>query len=70
MYPASQHSTAGVFLVAAAYAVSTIATMLVVIALMSWGIRFVNLGRLERWTHAMAGALILLAGVSVKFLGL
>lgn len=70
MYPAAQHSGTGVFLVAAAYGVSTIIAMLVVISLMSLGIRIVKLGRLERWIHAIAGALIMLAGVSVKFLGL
>jgi len=70
MYPAAQHSTFGVVLVAAAFGVTTIATMLVIIALSSWGMSFVRLGKLERYAHALAGAMIFLSGLSVQFLGL
>ena len=70
MYPAARHSTAGVFVVAAAFGLTTILTMLTIIALSSWGIRFVKLGRLERYAHALAGAMIFLSGLSVQFLGL
>lgn len=70
MYPAAKHSMAGVALVAGAFAAATIATMLAVIALSSWGMSFVRLGRLERFAHAMAGGAILLSGLAVQFLGL
>jgi nickel/cobalt exporter len=70
MYPAAQHSTVGVLVVAAAFGLTTIATMLTIIALSSWGINFVKLGKLERYAHALAGAMIFLSGVSVQFLGL
>ncbi len=70
MYPAAQHSVAGVILVAAAFGVVTIATMLTIIALASWGISFVKLGKLERYVHALAGAMIFFSGLSVQFLGL
>ncbi len=70
MYPAAKHSTFGVVLVAAAFGVTTIATMLVIIALSSWGMSFVRLGKLERYAHALAGAMIFLSGLSVQFLGL
>ncbi len=70
MYPAAKHSMAGVALVATAFAVATIATMLTIIALSTWGLSFVRLGRLERYAHAMAGGAIFLSGLAVQFLGL
>jgi nickel/cobalt transporter (NicO) family protein len=70
MYPAARHSPAGVVLVAAAFGLVTIATMLAIIAAASFGASFVRLGRLERYAHALAGAMIFVSGLSVRFLGL
>jgi nickel/cobalt transporter (NicO) family protein len=70
MYPAARHSMAGVVLVAAAFGLVTIATMLVIIAAASCGFRFVKLGRLERYSHALAGMMIFVSGLAVQFLGL
>jgi len=70
MYPAAKHSIPGVILVAAAFGIATIATMLTIIALSTWGLKFVRLGRLERYAHALAGAAILMSGLAVRFLGL
>ncbi len=70
MYPAAKHSVGGVILVATAFGAVTIATMLTIIALASWGISFVKLGKLERYVHALAGAMIFFSGLSVQFLGL
>lgn len=70
MYPAAKHSLPGVVLVTAAFGLATISTMLVLIALSSWGLSFLRLGRLERYAHALAGGMILISGLSVHFLGL
>ncbi len=70
MYPAARHSTAGVALVAGAFGLVTIATMLVIITAASWGARFVRLGKLERYSHALAGLMIFVSGLTVQFLGL
>jgi len=70
MYPAAKHSWAGVAWVTGSFGLATIATMLVIIGLSSWGVSFVRLGRLERYSHALAGAVIFLSGLSVRFLGL
>jgi sulfite exporter TauE/SafE len=70
MYPAARHSTAGVALVAAAFGLVTIATMLVIITAASWGARFVRLGKLERYSHALAGLMIFVSGIAVQVLGL
>ncbi len=70
MYPAARHDMAGVALVAAAFGLTTILTMLSIIALSSWGLSFVRLGRLERYAHAIAGAMIFVSGLAVQLLGL
>jgi nickel/cobalt exporter len=70
MYPAARHSTAGVVLVAAAFGAVTIATMLAIIAVSAWGISFVRLGRLELYSHALAGLVISVSGLGIRFLGL
>jgi hypothetical protein len=70
MYPAAKHNTLGVVLVTAAFALTTIGTMLVLITLSSWGLSFLPLGKLERYVHALAGAMIFISGLSVRFLGL
>jgi ABC-type nickel/cobalt efflux system permease component RcnA len=70
MYPAAKHSLPGVILVTAAFGIATLATMLTIIALSTWGLTFVRFGRLERYAHALAGGAIFLSGLAVRFLGL
>ncbi len=70
MYPAAKHNTAGVLFVTLAFGLTTILTMLTIIAAASWGVRFIRLGFLERYVHAIAGAMIFVSGMSVQFLGL
>ena len=70
MYPAARHSPAGVALVAAAFGLATVLTMMAIIALSSWGLSFLRLGRLERYAHALAGAMIAVSGLAVQLLGL
>ncbi|MEA3421381.1 MAG: sulfite exporter TauE/SafE family protein [Acidobacteriota bacterium] len=70
MYPAAKHDIGGVVLVTLAFGLTTIMTMLVIIAVSSWGVSFLRLGRLERYVHAIAGAMIFISGLSVRFLGL
>ena len=70
MYPAANHNISGVILVALTFGVVTILTMLAIIAVMSWGVSFVRLGKLERYAHAIAGVMIFVSGLSVQFLGL
>jgi nickel/cobalt transporter (NicO) family protein len=70
MYPAAKHNMAGVVLVATVFGLVTILTMLTIIGLASWGVTFIRLGKLERYVHALAGAMIFISGLSVQFLGL
>ncbi len=70
MYPAAKSSIAGMILVTAVFAVVTIGTMFSIVMLSAWGVSFAPLGRLERFTHALAGAAICLSGLAIQFLGL
>jgi ABC-type nickel/cobalt efflux system permease component RcnA len=70
MYPAAKSSMAGMYLVTLIFAVSTLITMLGIVLLGVWGIGFARLGKLERFTHAIAGGTICLSGLAIMFLGL
>jgi len=68
MYPALRSSVMGVVYVTAAFAAATILTMTVIVALLSFGLHFVKLGRFERYSHAAAGGIITLSGLAVVLL--
>jgi len=70
MYPAAKNSLTGLFLVTGIFGSITIMTMLILVILMSLGIRILPLGKMERYSHALAGAAIFLSGLAIQFLGL
>ena len=70
MYPAAKGNPAGAAVVAGVFGVTTIATMLGVVLLATLGVGLLPTARLERYTHALAGAAILLCGLAIQFLGL
>jgi ABC-type nickel/cobalt efflux system permease component RcnA len=65
MYPASQHSWWGMVAVVAAFAVTTIVTMLVIVHLAVRGLERFPLASAERYSHALAGAALSLCGVGI-----
>jgi len=69
MFPAAEGSVWGVALVSTVFGVATIGTMTAIVLASSYGLKFVKFGRLERYTHAMGGAVILLSGLSIQLLG-
>lgn len=70
MYPASQSSISGMILVTAVFAAATIGTMLAVVMLARKGIVSFEFPWLQRYSHAIAGATILICGLAIQFLGL
>ncbi|MCF8335998.1 MAG: sulfite exporter TauE/SafE family protein [Bacteroidales bacterium] len=70
MYPAAKQSIGGTVLIAGIFAVVTIVTMMGVVLLLTYGIKHLSFGKLERYTHAIAGAIIFLSGFAISFLGL
>jgi len=70
MYPAAKQSISGLLFVTLVFGGVTIATMFSIVMLASWGVSFAPVGKLERYTHALAGATICLSGLAIQFLGL
>lgn len=70
MYPAAKSSMGGMVLVTGVFAVTTLVTMLGIVLLGTWGIGFAKMGRLEKYTHAIAGGTICFSGLAIMFLGL
>ena len=65
MYPAAARSISGVVIVATVFAVTTIGTMLVMVLLGTFGLKALPVRRLERYSHALAGAAVFLCGVAI-----
>ncbi|MBN8584911.1 MAG: sulfite exporter TauE/SafE family protein [Ignavibacteria bacterium] len=70
MFPAAQESIAGLWIVTAIFGITTIGTMLGIVMISLWGINFLPLGKLERFTHALAGFAIFASGLAINLLGL
>lgn len=70
MYPAAKGSVWDVFLVTVVFTAVTLLTMMTVVLVSAFGVSFLPMNRLERYSHAIAGATIFLCGASIQFLGL
>lgn len=62
--------TWGLVSIALLFSSITVVTMLTVVLLASYGINLMPFGKLEKYTHAIAGATIFLSGMAIVFLGL
>lgn len=70
MYPAAKHNIGGAVLVATVFGAFTVLTMLAMVLLGVYGLTFLPMNKMERYSHALAGFAILLCGLSIVFLGL
>ncbi len=70
MYPAAGGNWTGVALVVLVFGAITIAMMVGVVLLSLYGVSLVRLGRVERFSHALAGGTILTTGCAILLLGL
>ncbi len=70
MYPAAELDRLHVLLVAAVFGMVTTATMLGAVLLGRAGVNFLPLKKIQRYSHALAGASILLCGLAILFLEL
>ena len=68
MYPAAKNSITGLIIVTIVFSTITIATMLAMVLIPLFGINFLPMKKLEHYTHAIAGATILLCGLGIQFL--
>ena len=70
MYPAAKDSVSGVVIVSVVFAAVTISTMIGMVVTSVWGLSFIPLKKLEKYSHACAGFSILASGLAIQFLGL
>ena len=70
MYPSAKNSTSGLIFITLVFAVVTITTMMAVVYIASLGYKFVPMKKMERYSHAIAGFIIMFSGLGIQFLGL
>ena len=70
MYPAAQSDWFALAKVTFVFGTVTITTMTIIVIAIFKGLVNFNLGFLEKYVHAIAGIIIALSGLAIKFLGL
>lgn len=70
IYPAAEGGFAHAAIVAAVFGIATMATMITIVLVGSFGLRFVPMKRLARFSHAIAGAVVSVSGALILFVGL
>lgn len=70
MYPAAKGSFGSVILVTSVFGIVTIMTMLGMVLIPAFGLMKLPFGKLEKYSHVIAGLIIFLCGGAIKFLGL
>ena len=70
MFPAAKHNWLQLAVVTGVFSIITILTMLTVVLVASFGIKFFPMKMMEKYSHVMAGSTILLCGLGMVFLGL
>ena len=69
MIPAAHHDKAGVIAVIALFSIATITTMCAAVAAGYYGFKMLPVTKIERYMHAIAGAIICASGFAILFLG-
>jgi hypothetical protein len=70
MFPAVSQNIFTIALITITFSIATIGSMLIIVTSTLYGLKFINFRRGEKYSHAIAGLLILICGLSIKFLGL
>jgi threonine/homoserine/homoserine lactone efflux protein len=70
MFPASKHNWSELVIVTCVFSIITILTMLTVVLVASYGIKFFPMKVMEKYSNVMAGSTIMLCGLGMVFLGL
>ena len=70
MYPSAKNSISGLILITSIFAIVTIATMMSVVYIASLGYKFVSMKKMEKYSHAIAGFIIMFSGLGIQFMGL
>lgn len=69
IFPASEHNWLGVFAVSTLFGIATIATMLLTVFIGYTGTSLIRFKGVERYMHMIAGSVILISGIGIRFMG-
>ncbi|ASB50590.1 sulfite exporter TauE/SafE family protein [Alkalitalea saponilacus] len=70
MYPAANASTGALISVSLVFGITTLLTMMGAVFIMIYGLRYVSLKPLEKYSHTIAGIVIFMSGLAIEVLGL
>jgi nickel/cobalt transporter (NicO) family protein len=70
MYPAAEGNKAGLIGVVIVFSIVTVVTMMAVVSASVLGLKMIRFNFIEKYSNALAGAIILITGIAVQFLGL
>lgn len=70
IFPASEGNIMGLIMVITLFSLATILTMTGIVYVSVYGLKMIQLGKLERFSHAIAGAFIFLSGIGIQFFGI
>jgi nickel/cobalt exporter len=70
MYPAAENNISGAVFVSVLFSVATIGTMMSVVLAFKLGLNNINLKPFEKYNHLIAGTMIFISGLAIRFLGL
>lgn len=69
IFPASEHNWFGVFAVSTLFGIATIATMLLTVFVGYTGTSLIRFKRVEKYIHMIAGSVIFISGIGIRFMG-
>lgn len=69
MYPAATHSYTSMLFITLLFSLATISTMLVMVTSGTYGLSFIKIKRIERYSDLFAGSAIFISGLAIVFLG-
>lgn len=69
IFPASEHNWFGVFAVSALFGIATISTMLLTVFVGYTGTSLLRFKQVEKYMHMIAGSVILISGIGIRFMG-
>lgn len=69
IFPAAKHDWTGIFGVSALFGIATISTMLLTVFIGYTGTSLIRFKQVERYMHMIAGCVILISGIGIRFMG-
>ena len=69
IFPAAEHNWMGILAVSTLFGITTIATMLLTVFIGYRGTSLIRFKQVERYMHMIAGSVILISGIGIRFMG-